>query len=191
MGNSSIGYCCLCHRHVGLREFDRDWIWEIHIPGLEVLKRGDCNVCRSIKKWRKRSARYRRKTGEIQTLFWGRDLFDLWHAQGGRCSYCKVLLINEQDTEIDHVQPKSKGGLNEPENYAISCHFCNQSKHARAVEDWQPPSDPRYSDLEVIRNYKAKILKRALEESYPGNRRETFRQLDYDLADAKRRAGLL
>lgn len=43
------------------------------------------------------------------------------------CFYCKVKLFRKEAT-VDHVIPKSKGGLNKPENYVIACKKCNDDK---------------------------------------------------------------
>jgi hypothetical protein len=46
-----------------------------------------------------------------------------------RCEYC---LIHEDDTffgcEIDHIVSKKHGGINDPENLAYACLFCNRHK---------------------------------------------------------------
>ena len=57
-----------------------------------------------------------------------------------RCGYCGV---RERDVgaelTVDHFQPRSKGGLDEPENWVYCCHACNEFKG----DFWQPDSSLR------------------------------------------------
>lgn len=55
-------------------------------------------------------------------------LLEKW---GRKCAYC-----NDTDVplEIEHIQPKSKGGSNRVSNLAISCRDCNQKKGSQSVE---------------------------------------------------------
>jgi hypothetical protein len=52
-----------------------------------------------------------------------------------RCGYCGV---SEQDAgaelTVDHFQPRSRGGLHEPDNWVYCCHACNEFKG----DVWQP-----------------------------------------------------
>jgi 5-methylcytosine-specific restriction endonuclease McrA len=54
-----------------------------------------------------------------------------------RCGYCGV---SERDAgaelTIDHFQPRSQGGSDEPENWVYCCHACNEFKG----DFWQPTS---------------------------------------------------
>jgi hypothetical protein len=56
-----------------------------------------------------------------------------------RCGYCGV---SERDAgaelTVDHFQPRSQGGLHEPENWVYCCHACNEFKG-----DWWQPGSPR------------------------------------------------
>jgi hypothetical protein len=70
------------------------------------------------------------------TIFWrafklGREFFVcLCEAQNWRCCYCGVR-TNELDTSpatIEHVIPKSKGGLDHPENMVMACKVCNVAR---------------------------------------------------------------
>lgn len=45
----------------------------------------------------------------------------------GICSYCN-LQLKIQDTTLDHVIPKSKGGLDTDENLVCCCQRCNTLK---------------------------------------------------------------
>src|SRR5437870_9904120 len=57
-----------------------------------------------------------------------------------RCAYCRV---SERDAgaelTVDHFQPRSQGGLHEPENWVYCCHACNEFKG----DCWQPNSPRR------------------------------------------------
>ena len=48
---------------------------------------------------------------------------------GGHCAYCgkKIEIKNMQ---IDHLQPKSRGGTDDFENLLPSCRSCNHYKRA-------------------------------------------------------------
>ena len=48
-----------------------------------------------------------------------------------RCAYCSVTGI---PLEIDHVQPRGKGGSDRVSNLVIACHSCNQAKGEQALE---------------------------------------------------------
>jgi hypothetical protein len=57
-----------------------------------------------------------------------------------RCGYCGV---SERDVgaelTVDHFQPRSQGGLHEPENWVYCCHACNEFKE----DFWQPTAAHR------------------------------------------------
>jgi len=57
-----------------------------------------------------------------------------------RCGYCGV---RERDVgaelTVDHFQPRSQSGLDEPENWVYCCHACNEFKG----DFWQPTSPYR------------------------------------------------
>lgn len=57
-------------------------------------------------------------------------LLEKW---GRQCAYC-----GKQDTplEIEHIQPKSKGGSDRISNLTLACNPCNQKKGAQDVEDF-------------------------------------------------------
>jgi 5-methylcytosine-specific restriction endonuclease McrA len=48
-----------------------------------------------------------------------------------RCAYCSATGI---PLEIDHVQPRSKGGSDRVSNLVIACHTCNQAKGEQPLE---------------------------------------------------------
>ena len=46
------------------------------------------------------------------------------------CYYCRKFL-HATETHVDHLTPKSRGGLHSIENLAVACADCNQLKHTR------------------------------------------------------------
>lgn len=54
---------------------------------------------------------------------------------GSVCWYCGLSLVNEIQ-HIDHIVPKSKGGVNEFDNFALSCGYCNRAKMDRDVDEF-------------------------------------------------------
>jgi 5-methylcytosine-specific restriction endonuclease McrA len=64
------------------------------------------------------------------------------------CAYCGKDLSREY-AEIDHINPRSKGGLNVRENYVLSCYRCNQIKLNRTPEESNMPI--RYGDCNLLR----------------------------------------
>ncbi|EFH80541.1 RNA-guided endonuclease IscB [Ktedonobacter racemifer] len=55
---------------------------------------------------------------------------------GRRCVYC-----GRTDTpfELDHIQPRSRGGSNRVSNLALSCHTCNAAKGERTAAEFGHP----------------------------------------------------
>jgi hypothetical protein len=66
----------------------------------------------------------RRATPELERMVMQRD--------GHRCRYCGAVA-----TELDHVQPYSRGGLTVVGNLVAACSLCNQSKGDRTPEEWR------------------------------------------------------
>jgi hypothetical protein len=57
-----------------------------------------------------------------------------------RCGYCSVTEIDAgSELTVDHFQPRSQGGSDEPANWVYSCHACNEFKG----DWWQPESTHR------------------------------------------------
>lgn len=57
-------------------------------------------------------------------------LLEKWNRQ---CAYCG---IKDVPLEIDHIQPKSKGGSDRISNLCLACHKCNQRKGNRDIQDF-------------------------------------------------------
>jgi 5-methylcytosine-specific restriction endonuclease McrA len=69
---------------------------------------------------------------------------------GGRCVYC-----GGHAATIDHVIPRSRGGLHAWDNVVSACHRCNHVKADRAVAElgWRlrvPPSQPAGAAWRVL-----------------------------------------
>lgn len=56
----------------------------------------------------------------------------------GICEYCDGL-FSVTDLHFDHVTPLKKGGRHSPDNLALSCKACNQSKGSKILhKEWIP-----------------------------------------------------
>ncbi len=68
--------------------------------------------------------------GELQGYECREYLLAKWDR---RCAYCSVENV---PFEIEHIQPKSKGGSDRVSNLTIACHPCNQSKGNQDIRDF-------------------------------------------------------
>ena len=57
-------------------------------------------------------------------------LLEKWNR---KCAYCGK---GEVPLEIEHIQPRSRGGSNRISNLTLACHSCNQEKGSQSVEDF-------------------------------------------------------
>lgn len=66
------------------------------------------------------------------------DIQLLYELQEGRCAYCGIPIYADipKDVHVDHMHPLSRGGANSPDNLALSCQPCNQSKGSKTVAEW-------------------------------------------------------
>jgi len=69
----------------------------------------------------------------------------------GSCQYCGMQVSLKTGT-IDHVVPRSKGGLHTWENVVIACIPCNQKKGSRLISNTsmsliKKPKSPALSDI--------------------------------------------
>jgi 5-methylcytosine-specific restriction endonuclease McrA len=53
-----------------------------------------------------------------------------------RCAYCGK---RETPFEVDHIQPRSRGGSNRISNLVLACHGCNQQKGKQTAAEWGHP----------------------------------------------------
>jgi hypothetical protein len=51
------------------------------------------------------------------------------------CAYCSGVSANPV-LEVEHVQPRSRGGSNRVANLVIACKSCNEAKGARTAAEW-------------------------------------------------------
>jgi len=71
--------------------------------------------------------------GELQGYEVRQYLLEKW---GRKCAYCKAGNV---PFEIEHINPRSRGGGNRVSNPTIACHKCNQEKgHQTAAEYGHP-----------------------------------------------------
>ena len=61
---------------------------------------------------------------------------DLYGKQQGYCFGCWHRQTFD-DMEIDHKNPKKKGGQNEEDNYQLLCRRCNGKKNAKTMAEWR------------------------------------------------------
>jgi 5-methylcytosine-specific restriction endonuclease McrA len=75
-----------------------------------------------------------------------------------RCQYCGCRVTTANMT-IDHVIPRSKGGVTSWENCVVSCFACNQKKKDRSLKDARMEllREPAKPGMEIIGQTKHKI----------------------------------
>ena len=54
---------------------------------------------------------------------------------GHTCQYCRGA-TNDKRLEIEHMQPKSRGGSNRLSNLTIACHTCNSDKNSDTLQEY-------------------------------------------------------
>lgn len=117
------------------------------------------------KEWNKRKGRsssfIRRST---RFAIYARDNFD--------CVYCRQV-FPPYGLTLDHVVPRSKGGMNDPSNLVTACRSCNSKRHARA---WPTPHRAVYA--RVRRQRKKPINRRAI---YARVRRQLKKPINREL----------
>ena len=55
--------------------------------------------------------------------------------QENRCAYCRKSLSLQRGT-LDHLTPKSRGGLTTEENLVVACKICNRAKSNLLLSEW-------------------------------------------------------
>lgn len=109
-----------------------------------------CSRCENPERWREYQRRYAKKHGDAvnaKTQRYrarkmgaagshdGGDVEAIRHRQLGLCAYCGTPIPAGRG-HVDHVVPLSRGGGNGPDNLALSCSHCNQSKGAKTPEEF-------------------------------------------------------
>lgn len=67
-----------------------------------------------------------------QKVVWNRK--NLWKRDGGRCQFCGRKPKPDEIT-VDHLVPRSRGGISCFENCVLACIFCNLKKAGRTPEE--------------------------------------------------------
>lgn len=64
----------------------------------------------------------------------------------GRCEYCRryKVMMGETFFEVEHIRPRSLGGVTHPENLAFACRRCNLLKSDKITA--LDPRHDRWSD---------------------------------------------
>lgn len=61
-----------------------------------------------------------------------------------RCAYCDAQAVPLQ---IEHIEPRARGGSNRISNLCLSCQSCNQKKAARVILDFLKKDQPRLAKI--------------------------------------------
>lgn len=87
-----------------------------------------------------RAKHYKRvaRLKQVGGTYTASDLMQLYEEQEHRCLYCGqgIFWSIKRDIHVDHIYPISKGGSNWPDNLALTCHSCNESKADKLLEEW-------------------------------------------------------
>jgi HNH endonuclease len=59
----------------------------------------------------------------------------LW-TRDPHCVYCGNRIAADKGT-LDHILPKSQGGLDQPHNLILACEPCNSTKAGRTAAQWR------------------------------------------------------
>jgi len=65
---------------------------------------------------------------------WRKKIKEEWDL---KCAYCG----SEEDLTLDHIVPRSKGGVDHTKNVVCACHKCNQDKGHTPWQDWYLSQD--------------------------------------------------
>lgn len=76
-----------------------------------------------------------------------RQRFLILRRDGFTCQYCGQKPPSVK-LEVDHIEPKSKGGGDEDENLITACFECNRGKHVLSVVPQTPR--PGYQDARFL-----------------------------------------
>lgn len=110
---------------------------EKHCGCVPVLRKLLTDARESARRWRKVASAYEILTPPVG----GKRIMKLAHRDGWQCAYCGVeTCFTGKDgpkATVDHVVPKSKGGLDHLSNCVVACEECNGAKADQ--EDWSPP----------------------------------------------------
>lgn len=72
-------------------------------------------------------------TGALRQKIIAATRREVFESQPHICVNCG----SEEDLEIDHIHPVSRGGRNTLDNLQLLCRTCNRSKHAMTMDEWE------------------------------------------------------
>jgi hypothetical protein len=98
---------------------------------------------------KKRSAKRAKLQMEAKGSHTNEDIETIRKQLGDRCYYCDDPLFG--GGEIEHMQPISRGGSNDPSKLTFSCLLCNHEKHNKTEEEYIAHRKKRGFKI-VIRN---------------------------------------
>jgi 5-methylcytosine-specific restriction endonuclease McrA len=117
-------------------EFRRG-LYKVQEQHLETARRERDEAQESARRWQKVASAFEILTPPVGA----RRIMKLAHRDGWRCAYCGVeTSFTGRDgprATVDHVVPKSKGGLSHLANCVVACQACNNAKGDQ--EEWSPP----------------------------------------------------
>lgn len=91
----------------------------------------------------------------------------LAEAQNWRCCWCARLTVPEPNypnsATIEHVTPRCEGGADHPDNYAMSCHSCNNKRKTTPADLFMEIMEGRRV-IEPVFSNKQRRRERAAEE---------------------------
>lgn len=96
----------------------------------------------------------------------------LAEAQNWRCCWCGTECVETANlpnsATIEHVQPRSLGGADEWENYAMACAKCNHKRGTLSVEDMLAGNFPKQKPNKKLRK-KAKAVEKYIKKAIQWN----------------------
>lgn len=123
-------------------EHESDWVWnelrKINLLAINAYKwrRINHNAFAKIIKKNHAFAIYCKKVfldetkTQTSTKLLRKTLFE---SQNGKCFYCDINMNEKTGLTRDHIQPRSKGGLNLMFNIVLCCNKCNTLKSNKYV----------------------------------------------------------
>lgn len=123
----------LCERLIGAKSKDERAALAVVLDEFfavdgRILKQARCDL---------EIARYQDKQARLRKLRdgggWVRFRAEVLARDGHRCVYCGTADVPLQ---LDHIFPRSRGGVDHPDNLNAACKPCNTSKGAKTLEEW-------------------------------------------------------
>lgn len=88
-----------------------------------MTDKNSCIYKRSKFRWTKYAVKFKEKYRKKRIAF----RFRIFLKFNFTCQYCGRK-APEVELQIDHIFPKSKGGVNDESNYTVACKDCNNGK---------------------------------------------------------------